>query len=269
MQGAVAAGSLLGPLIGALLISFLGFRPLLLLMGFLTGICALIASFLLTEQQHTSQTFSTSASIIETYRFLFLTPRTRVFIVAGICVKLGSFGLVTAFAPYIRGIVDSPTNATTWVGILQSATWGATFLGSPWWGKRNDLNSVERNFIWASLIFGLSILLQSITNSVEWIFLLRVIQGFSFSALLQSVFFVVLRTAHQENHGVSIGATNSSLVLGQIIGSLAGAALAGYLRFEYVFFVMGLIPIVGAFMVWSSQCSSKPGQHRGQGNAGK
>jgi len=110
---------------------------------------------------------------------------------------------------------------------LQAATWGATFIGSPWWGKNNDHKPVEQNFIWASLLCGLSIVLQALVQELEWLFVFRVIQGFSFSALVQSVFFVVSKSSDKEDNGVSIGSTNSFLVLGQIIGSIIGATLAG------------------------------------------
>jgi MFS family permease len=250
LQGAAAAGSLIGPLIGGALISLWGFRPLLLLMGALTGICALAVSFLLTESQRdTVKISSTSTGIVQTFKSLFHYPRTRAFILAGICAKVGSFGLVTAFAPFVREIIDSPTYAATWVGALQAATWGATFIGSPWWGKNNDHKPVEQNFIWASLLCGLSIVLQALVQELEWLFVFRVIQGFSFSALVQSVFFVVLKSSDKEDNGVSIGSTNSFLVLGQIIGSIIGATLAGYLSFEGIFIIMGLVFLLSSFLI--------------------
>jgi len=248
LQGAAAAGSLIGPLIGGALISLWGFRPLLLLMGALTGICALAVSFLLTESQRDTVKIS-STSIIKTFKSLFHHSRTRAFILAGMCAKLGSFGLVTAFAPFVRDIIDSPAYAATWVGALQATTWGATFIGSPWWGRNNDHKPVERNFIWASLLCGLSIVLQALVQELEWLFVFRVIQGFSFSALVQSVFFVVLKSSDKEDNGVSIGSTNSFLVLGQILGSILGATLAGYLSFEWVFIIMGLVFLLSSFLI--------------------
>lgn len=248
LEGAAAAGSLIGPLIGGAFISLWGFRPLLLLMGTLTGICTLAVSFLLTESQRDTVKIS-STGIIKTFKSLFQHPRTRAFILAGMCVKLGSFGLVTAFAPFVREIIDSPAYTATWVGVLQAATWGATFIGSPWWGRKNDRKPVEQNFICASLLCGLSIILQALVQELEWFFIFRVIQGFSFSALVQSVFFIILKSSNQENNGVSIGSTNSLLIFGQIIGSILGATLAGYLSFKWVFIIMGLVFFFSSFLI--------------------
>jgi MFS transporter, DHA1 family, staphyloferrin B biosynthesis exporter len=55
--------------------------------------------------------------------------------------------------------------------------------------------------------------------------------------------------SHEQNRGVSIGATNSLLVGGQIAGSLSGAAIAGMFSPSTVFVVMGAILIVSTFFV--------------------
>lgn len=252
LQGAVAAGSLAGPLTGGFFVDLWGFRELLLIMALLTGITTAALAFLLREGRQPPNINGTEehTGVFLTFQNLFRAPKVRAFILAGICAKLGIFGLVTVFAPLVRDLVDSPAYAATWVGALQAVMWGATFLGSPWWGKNNDRGPVERNFIRASVLCGVSILLQAFVESVEWLFVLRFLQGFGFSALIQSVLFIVVQASEEGNRGVHVGATNSLLVFGQIMGSIFGSMLGGFLRPEWVFGVMGCVFIFGSWIVW-------------------
>jgi MFS transporter, DHA1 family, staphyloferrin B biosynthesis exporter len=254
LQSAEAAGALVGPLLGGILVDLWGFRPLLLTMGILTGFSALVAAFTLTEQSKKSIFNEKSRkqmhfTVLQTFHVLFSHPRARGFIMAGFAAKFAVFGLVTAFAPYVENISQSPHLAATWIGFIQAAMWGATFLSSPWWGKQNDKRSVEINYVIATLACGVSIIMQAYTESVVSLLLLRVFQGLTFSALIQSVVFVVVQYSHEQNRGVSIGATHSLLVGGQIAGSLSGAAIAGMFSPSTVFVVMGAILIVSAFFV--------------------
>ena len=166
LQSAVAAGSLVGPLIGGILIRIWGFRPLLLTMGVLTGMCAIAACFFLQESQHPASVSTTQTSIARTFKTLLREPKTRAFILAGICAKVGIFGLVTVFAPFVKELVNSPTStaAAMWVGLLQAVTWSATFIGSGWWGKQNDRKSVEWNYVFASFLCGISVVLQGLVH---------------------------------------------------------------------------------------------------------
>ena len=254
LQSAVAAGALIEPLLGGFLVKVLGFRLPLLIMGILTIICAIAACFLLEERHHIGKTQATASfgdsSIFKTFKTLLQDRNTRYFILVGICSKVGIYGLVPVFAPYVKDLIDAPTSAAaSWVGSLQAATWSATFFGAAWWGRQNDRRTVGWNYFGASFICGLSIIFQAVVQQVELLFALRILQGFCFSALEQSVFLIVTRTSKPNDRGVRIGATNSLLIIGQILGSFGGGIIGGYLRFEGVFLVMGLVYINSSFLV--------------------
>ena len=255
LQSAVAAGALIGPLLGGFLVKVLGFRLPLLIMGILTIICAIAACFLLEERHHRGKTQATASfgdsSIFKTFKTLLQDRNTRYFILVGICSKVGIYGLVPVFAPYVKDLIDAPTSAAaaSWVGGLQAATWSATFFGAAWWGRQNDRRTVGWNYFGASFICGLSIIFQAVVQQIELLFALRIVQGFCFSALEQSVFLIVTRTSKPNDRGVRIGATNSLLIIGQILGSFGGGIIGGSVRFEGVFLVMGLVYISSSFLV--------------------
>ncbi len=252
LQSASAAGSLAGPLVGGLLTDLWGLRPLLLGTGLLTGACSLIAAWVLQESAQAVPVAASPVPLHRTVADLFRHRQVRAFLLAGICAQAGAYGLVTVFAPHVRTLLRDPGHAASWVGILQAVTWGATFLGSAWWGRRNDRKPVEQNFAVAACGCGISIALQALPGQAGWLFPLRFLQGFCFSALVQSVFLQVSRQAAPDHQGVQIGVANSFLTFGQILGSLGGALVSGLLAPAWAFVLMGSAFAFGAALVWKS-----------------
>jgi MFS family permease len=251
LQNAVAVGSLTGPLVGGVFGDIWGFRPLLVIMGVATGLCAMMAAIVLKEKQREKQKKPSPASarVWGTLGYLLSDPKVRAYLFAGIAAKFSMFGLLTIFGPYVQTIITSSSITTTWVGILDAAAYIGAFIGSSWWGKQNDCKPIRKNYLFATIFCGISVILQAFLQSVEWMFMLRIVQGFFYSALIQSVLLTVIRSTGDENRGLRIGATNSLLMLGQISGSVMGATLGGFLALEWVFILMGSVFIIGSVSV--------------------
>lgn len=248
LQSATAAGSLMGPLIGGTMADLIGFQTILWSTALLTGFCGLGAAIVLKEQtRETHVRHRENVSLLLACRDILRHRRIRNFLLAGMLAQFGAFGLVTVFAPHVQGMVGY-AYAATWVGMLQAVTWGATLFGSPWWGRRNDRIQIEKNVCAALVGCGLSVILQVLPPDVTWLIPLRILQGFCFAALVQSIFLVVTKESNEENRGVNIGLSNSILVIGQIAGSLLGAAFGAFLPMEWTFVIIGSSFLAGA--VW-------------------
>ncbi|KIL73977.1 MFS transporter [Bacillus badius] len=255
LQSASSIGLLAGPLMSGLLAGVWGFSFLLLFTGSLIMMFAFLSVFVLKERERKKLNHQRTHRVSAAFHSLFRDRTVRLFILAGILAKIGDFGIFTIFSPYIKSIV--PEQAAIWVGLLIAATSMGEIVGSPWWGKRNDSSSVEKNFFFAASLCGLFVLLQAFTQDVRWLLFIRFLQGFFFSALIQTVLFLVMQTSRQNSQGVRIGATNSVLVIGQIIGSFMGSLLAGYLDMPVVFVLMGFVFISSSVLVWYSTLGSK------------
>ncbi|OCA84978.1 MFS transporter [Pseudobacillus wudalianchiensis] len=250
LQSAVAAGSLSGPFLGGIFANIYGFRPLLLTVGIITAIGACAAGFLLTERIRTQTKESPSSevtgSVLQAFISMFSHSRTRGFLLAGFTANVAVFGLVTPLAPLVESVARKPDYAATWIGFLQAALWTATLVSAPWWGKRNDRFKVERNYRIATILCGISVVLQACVINVPTLLVFRILQGLTFSALIQSVMFVIIQSSTDTNRSVRVGAANSVLVCGQVIGSLAGALITGMFNPSTAFFMMGTVFIVSA-----------------------
>jgi MFS family permease len=257
LQSATAVGSLAGPLLGGPLIDVWGLRPLLVATGLITGASALAALGLLREARQGTPA-AALPPVLGALLGVLRHPQIRAFAFAGLCAQAGAYGLVTVFAPHVRGLLTDPGQAASWVGGLQAVAWAAGAVGAPWWGRRNDAGAVGPHFIAASLGCAVSIALQGLALPVLWLLPLRALQGFCFSALAQSVLLRLGREAAAEHQGVQLGAANTFLMLGQIAGALVGALLAGLVAPSWIFVFMAGCFVLAATLVWAARTTSGP-----------
>ncbi|ANY68363.1 hypothetical protein BBD42_19200 [Paenibacillus sp. BIHB 4019] len=254
MERASAAGLLVGPLLGGLCVNTWGSGPLLFITASLTASFAIIAAFVLPgsaqEKPKAAIPPSMRSGIFAAFAALLKHPVARSFIAAGILFKLADFATFTIFTPYMRELLDSPAKAATAVGVLIAASSAGELIGGPWWGKRNDNHQPARNFTAAGLLCALCIIAQTLPFGLIWLFIVRFLQGFFYSALLQTVMLSVLKTSSDHDRGVKIGATNSLLMAGQISGPTIGVFIGAQLGLSSVFLVMGGFMLLASMLVW-------------------
>jgi len=245
LQSAVAAGSLSGPLLGGIFIDLIGFRALFMIIGVLTGVGALVAFVLLTERNRMKSDDEKAIGdrVLPTFISMLSHARTRGFLIAGFAANVAVYGLVTPLAPFVEQMTSSSSTAVKWIGLLQVALWTATLLSAPWWGKQNDRFKVERNYMIAAVVCGLSVLLQGMATNMSLFLTFRILQGLTVSALIQSVMYVIVQSSDDFNRGVRVGACNSVLVSGQVVGSIFGAWMTGFFHPHITFLVMGFLLI--------------------------
>jgi MFS family permease len=248
LESAVAAGSLVGPLLGGLLINAWSFRTVLLLLGVGLGLWSVLAGMVLREEKLAGGSTTSSANMLTPFWTLIRQPATRNMLVAGSLANLGAYGLVAVFAVRVRDLVPNGHSAATWVGLLQAATWAAAALGAPWWGKRHDRSHPKRNFTLAALFCGVVVALQGAPISPYWLFGWRLVQGAAFAALIPAVTLVVVRASPVGEHGAYLGAANSLLVTGQIGGALFSALIGGWLSPGWTFAALGACFWTGALL---------------------
>lgn len=223
---ATASGAVVGPIAGGVLLSGGELRPFMLAVAALSGVMAVLCAIALRGRRRT-RTETTRTPFFRSLRDVVTTPGTRSLLGAGFLGHLAIYGLVPVFALQVRGLLDDPADAGTWVGVLQALTWTGAIAGSLWWGRRNDrLGMPSTIFRAAAVGCAASILLQVVPAGPLPLVVLRLIQGFCFAALAQSVFLHVGRHSAADARSTRVGVANSFLLAGQVAGPLlVGLAL--------------------------------------------
>ncbi|WP_187764640.1 MFS transporter [Saccharopolyspora spinosa] len=250
--GATAAGSLLGPLVGGLLAGQFGFGPLFAVVAGLLAMSSVLAAVLLTEPPGRARQRRSTRVVAG---ILLRSGESRSMLLAGLAAQAAIYALVVVFAPHVERMTGSVASAATWVGVLQAVTWLASCAGSPWWDRRNDVRPAQLGFAAAAACCGLAVGLQAVA-SVEVLVPLRLVQGFCFAALVQSVLHVTARRIPDRGCGTAFGFSTGVLDLGQVLGPLAGAALAVLLPPAAVFALIGALLGVAALLALTGRSKS-------------
>lgn len=240
--GATAAGSLLGPLVGGLLGDRVGFGALFAVVAGMLLVSSVLAAAFLTEPPKRPEQRGSPRTVAA---LLLRGSQSRLMLAAGLAAQTSIFALLVVFAPHVERVTDSVTTAAAWVGVLQAVTWLASCGGSPWWGQRNDRRPAQLGFAVAAVGCGLAVALQSVVG-VELLVPLRLVQGFCFAALVQSVLHVTARQVPDRASGTAFGLSTGVLDLGQVFGPLLGAGLAVLLPPVAVFLAIGALLLVAA-----------------------
>lgn len=240
--GATGAGSLVGPLLGSLVASRLGFSALFAAVAALMFVVTCCSVAVLREpgaarQGRRDRPWSLSAAA----RTLTSNGSSRRLILAGFIAQAGVYALLVVFAPRVAQITGAPEQATVWVGLLQAVTWAASLAGALWWGRRNDRFPPSWNFALAAAGCAIAGGLQGVPADPELLVPLRLVQGFCFAALAQSVLCLVGRLAPEAGKGSCLGLASTVIESGQIVGPLVGWLIAVVLPAPTAFAVIGAL----------------------------
>ena len=237
---ATAAGALAGPIAGGFLVGTGGLKLLMFSIAALATALAIICALGLREPERQRNTSNPAQGGRFLQRGLLRqVPGAIMLAVAAAAVYFGVYGLIPVYALHVDRIVDSGDSASLWVGVLHSVMWSGTLAGSFWWGRRND--TTTRPLQAFSLAIGgcaVSIALLALPLSPFLMLPLRLVQGFCFAALAQSLFHHFSQHAPDSQRSSSIGAANSFLLIGQSAGPLLAGPLVNTLPIPAVILIM-------------------------------
>ncbi|WP_338596828.1 MFS transporter [Saccharopolyspora sp. SCSIO 74807] len=227
---ATAAGSLAGPIAGGVLVGAGGLSNLMVGIAALAGLLAAACAVGLREPRSSpvSEPASVHAGVQGGRRRsgFWRVPGAAPLAVAAVGAYFGVYGLIPVFAEQVQQTFPAG-QAGLWVGIFQSLTWGATLITSFWWGRHNDRGQRPvRSLALASGVCAVSITAQALPLGAVGLIVLRLLQGASFAALAQSLFFHFSRHAPEDRRSGYVGAANSFLLAGQSAGPLLAGPMA-------------------------------------------
>ncbi|QGK70209.1 MFS transporter [Allosaccharopolyspora coralli] len=226
---ATAAGALAGPIAGGLFVGAGGLRQLMLVIAAAAAVIAVACAIGLEEPERgrpRNKASDTRHRTRERRSSALHVPSALVLALAAIGAYFGSYGLIPVFAEQVKDVVAEPDTASLWAGVLHSVMWGATLVGSFWWGKHNDrTNRPLRTFAIAAAGISASIAVLSLPLGPIAYIPLRLVQGFCFAALAQSLFLHFSHHAPDDHKSSYVGTANSFLLIGQSAGPLLAGSL--------------------------------------------
>ncbi len=176
-------------------------------------------------------------------RNLYIVWATQILSIAG-------FGFVLPFLPYFIqevGITD-PRELNRWVGLVNSIAPVGMGIMAPVWGGLADKYGRKLMIVRAVLAGSILLFAMSFAQTVQGIFVLRMLQGV-FCGTVTAAATLVSAGTPKERLSFALGFFGSSTFIGLSFGPLIGGMAAEYLGYRLAFKIGGLLQAVGVILV--------------------
>ncbi|USB31593.1 MFS transporter [Paenibacillus sp. YPG26] len=271
-QQAVIAGGLTGPLIGGLAMGWIGSNMFLTAAALITLACSVLAWSVLSDppksrvnsvlgadqtvneatDHKNSDEKGTGSKPNGVWASILLFSKhseMRYLLTAGILSKCAGTALVAIYPLFIREHYTSGPSAANMIGMLEAATGIGALYGAGKWSREGDRKDPVLLILIALCLSGIVVLLQASTPAFAVLIVLKLAQGYVFSAVIPLVLRSILQHSAEGRQGVNIGTANSLLVTGQLAGSFMPQALHIFPGLLLGIGGIGILPLIGAAVV--------------------
>jgi len=253
LQSGAVAGTILGPFIGGTLAEWVGFRPIFYITGTLLFAASALAWAVVKEnfQPGAGARKEANLSLGASFRRLTSAPQIPALfaVTVGIQVSmLSSMLLIPLFVQELHG----PELLAFYAGLVGSVTGFANMAASPLLGRFADSLGYEKVLTVCLIGAALSFVPQAFVGNVWQLLASRFLLGLFMGGMLPSV-NALLRVYTPDGMESRVFGFNSSfLSLGNILGPMAGGALAGWVGIRGIFlFACGML-LANALWAWST-----------------
>lgn len=238
LQTSVAAGMVIGPLVGGTISDAVGMHDVFFVVG---GLCALSSYVLwrnLVEERMAPS--KRPPRVLRNMRIVIRDPALRRLLLTLFVVQT-SLMLTTPIYPYFIAELGAPASMLSSItGTIVSIVGIMSVISSPWWGARSDRLGFRPTMMAAAAVAGLGILAQALVPSYHWLFPIRAIMGIATGALQPLVYSQLTRLAPMGRKGGIMGMASSATLAGNLTGPLLCAAIAPWLPYWALFIMSGM-----------------------------
>ncbi|WP_433946646.1 MFS transporter [Paenibacillus sp. SN-8-1] len=284
-QQAVTAGGLAGPLVGGMAMGWIGSGMFLTFAALLTLACSALAWSTLNDPakpcEHTAVTTdqfvdaaaapkasaemgtqSKSHGVWASMLCFWYHPEMKYLLAAGILSKCAATALVAIYPLFIQENYSSGSAAPRMIGLLEAATGVGALYGAGRWSKEGDRKKPIRLIMISLCLSGMVVFLQACTPVFTVLILLKLAQGYVFSAIIPLLLRTIIQDSPEGRQGVNIGTANSLLVTGQLAGSFMPQVIHSLPSAVRGIWGIGVLPLIGAVMITSPLIKKKYTERR-------
>ena len=242
LQTSTATGSIIGPLIGATLATFFGFRIIFFINA---ATCIFIGLFIIWGFKEISTVSKEEKyhTIIDNFKYIMTKKYILVMLFVFLLAQTGIVSNSPIFTLFIESISSNTINLATTAGIVFSIAGVANVIFAPIWGKKNDQHGAKRNLSIALFLGAIAIGLHCMATNVFIVSFLRIILGISIGGILPALYSIMSNNTPIERRGGVLGIASSFSTLGNMVGPLIGGYIASYYGFNFVF-LFGAVMLV-------------------------
>ncbi|MBU3742462.1 MAG: multidrug efflux MFS transporter [Candidatus Kapabacteria bacterium] len=246
LQTSVAAGTVVGPLIGGAISDAAGANVVFFVVG---GLCA-ISSYILWSNlvEERVAVNGHPPRVLRNMRIVVREPMLRYLLLTLFIVQTALM-LPSPIYPYYLAELGAPSYVLSSItGTIVSLVGIMSVISGPWWGARSDRLGFRPTMMAAAGVVSMGMLAQAFVPTYHWLFPIRAIMGIATGALQPLVFGELTRRAPAGRKGGIMGMASSATLAGNLTGPLMCAALAPWMP-HWMLFVVSAITMASIVMI--------------------
>lgn len=248
LQTSIAAGTIIGPVIGGLLADIISVSNIFFITSVMCFSSGILIIFLVDKGSTMVQ--NSSYTVIDNIKYSFSSPRLIIPLISIFFVQVALMMTMPVFALYIESFKINTEYISTITGTIFGVMGLFTVISSPWWGKKNDASGIRRNIIIAMSGAGIALILHSVVLNAIMLYPLRAILGFFVGGIIPAFYSYLNKNTGEDRKGGIMGIASSFTLLGNLVGPLTCTALTGYISLSFIFTISGFLLIANSLFVY-------------------
>ncbi|MHC4263025.1 MAG: MFS transporter [Planctomycetota bacterium] len=270
LQTAMAAGAIVGPLLGGYLVPTYGVDSMFAAVSIFTGLGTLIVALFAVEQRTAAELEAKAArgaqsasglapvfqSLARDLAALWINPRTRAMLILLFVTQFGIGATNPQLELYVRDLVGiaSKTPPEELTGFVFTAMAVTNVIAMPIWGRVGDRVGHLRALTLAAVWSAVALLLNAVAPDYPTMVATRIALSSGGAAIGPCAFALVAAEAVEHRRGASFGAVFSSRTFAMASSATLGGFIAQAITIRGLFAVagaaLGIAGIVAAW-IWS------------------
>lgn len=248
-QTAGIAGAVLGPMIGGILADTVGYRLTFITMGLVSLLAAGVVT-LFVREEFVPAPVRAGQGVWRGIREAVNSERLLAMIVALFLVQFGTMVISPILPLFIKDLSHTQARVASTSGIVVAMGGLASAVSAVLAGKLSERVPSTRILIFSATIGGVLYLLQGAAQSVPQLMFLRVASGLFIGGMVPTANAIIGRIVPPEKRGVMYGVVTSASLMGNVLGPLAGGAIAALINMRGVFALTAALHLGAAFWVY-------------------
>ncbi|HEY0222114.1 MAG TPA: MFS transporter [Lactovum miscens] len=243
------SGTLLGPLLGGFIASWVGYRGSFIMTGSLLFLAFILCLFLVTESHKPGEYISKKGEEVDPHPFRNLPNKNLIFglFLTSSVIQIVNTGIDPIMALFVREINQTNFATTMLVGIIAALPGVSTIFWAPRFGKLGDKYGPQYLMI-GGFIFAFCVQLPTaFVSSVFLLMLFRFFIGISDAAMMPQINSLLTKSVPSDMISRIFSYNQSFMSMGNVIGPIIGGLVATMFGYQGVF-ISGAIFILINFL---------------------
>ncbi|WP_263864099.1 MFS transporter [Paenibacillus lycopersici] len=246
MSTAGATGSIIGPLVGGVVSHYIGNREAFLFSSAIVLVSALVAVFLVKEQNFNRK--AVRSHVLDDLKYAL---SNRSFMVLLVMVAVSTFSVMILeplITVYVLRMGISKDSASLTSGIIFSAVGVATVIMAPRWGKIGRKIGYGKVLVIGLIGSGIGNILQVFVTHYVGFGILRFGYGLFFAAVNPAINAMIVQRTDADFRGRAFSLNQSSSQIATMAGPIIGGLLGGWMPIRWIFVINGCALLLSALL---------------------